>query len=299
MSFSGDTKRELCKIKNKRPSHSVAECYGILLCAKQNDQTIISIKFEQEESAKQYSQELAAMTGAMVDIKTHIRRKTDMPVGYTVSVPSDEQQQQVLSFFGHTEQIDKVNEQWLAEDGTPEAFLRGVFLACGTITAPEKEYRLEMVCARAVLAGHLKKMLQEWGISCKQTVRSGAHVIYLGDSAAIEDFLTLIGATRAALEVMSMKVYRDIRNIVNRQTNCETANIEKTVSAAALQIKAIRRLEQTSGLSALPDDLRQAAQLRQVHPDLSLRELVQHSNFSLSGLDRRLKKLVELARAQK
>ena len=138
-----------------------------------------------------------------------------------------------------------------------------------------------------------------WGFSPKYVVRKGAHVVYFKASEQIEDLLTFMGAQNAALEIMNLKVFKDFRNKANRITNCETANIDKTVAASSTTLRAIALLRGRHALDTLPDSLREAARLREENPDLALKELAALFDppLSKSGLSHRMKKLEELARA--
>lgn len=140
--------------------------------------------------------------------------------------------------------------------------LRGCFLTCSSITDPEKEYHLEFVVLNDRLSDDLLTLMNDIGIHAKATKRKGINIIYLKESENIEDLLTLMGAMKSTLELMNVKIYKDVRNKVNRVTNCETANIGKTVVASSNQIKDIEWIAEHEGLDYLPDELRQVAELR-------------------------------------
>ena len=141
------------------------------------------------------------------------------------------------------------------------------------------------------------KQLLELGFSPREARRGRSFVTYFKQSEAIADFLTCIGAPVAAMELMAAKVEKDMRNVINRKVNCDTANADKTVAAAQQQLAAIRRLEEEPGLGSLPEGLQQAALLRIANPEASLADLAQLSvpSVTKSCLSHRLKKLVELA----
>ena len=190
-----------------------------------------------------------------------------------------------------------LNSRLFKRDCCVQAFVRGAFLACGSVTDPNKEYHLEFSVPSLSLAEGLLSLLQEHGIPIKLASRKGIRLLYLKESEPIEDLLTYMGAVNNSLELMNVKIYKDVRNKVNRVTNCETANIEKTVNAAAGQVEAIRLIEQTLGLDELPEDLREVAGLRLENPDMSLRELCQSlvEPISRSGVNHRLKRLMAIA----
>ncbi|MBR5620416.1 MAG: DNA-binding protein WhiA, partial [Clostridia bacterium] len=177
------------------------------------------------------------------------------------------------------------------------SFIRGVFLACGSISSPEKSYHLEFVVPFLKLSNDLFSFLQELGFPPKHIMRKGYHIIYYKDSESIEDLLTLMGATNATLRLIGIKVDKDMRNHVNRRVNFETANIDRSVQAGTQQIDAIRKIERTRGLDSLPQGLQEIAQIRLEHPEATLYELEQlfEGRLSRSGINHRLKRLEQIA----
>ena len=173
------------------------------------------------------------------------------------------------------------------------AYLRGVFLSCGTVTDPASSYHLDMVLSDDDMAEEFGFFLEDMGIMPKHTARKGLPVLYFKGSEAIEDFLTLIGATKAAFALMNTQIVKDIRNNANRISNCELANIDKSVSAAAVQCEAIRVLYETGRFSMLPDELQETAELRYANPELSLKDLAQlhEPPLTKSGLNHRLQRI--------
>ena len=171
----------------------------------------------------------------------------------------------------------------------------GAFLAAGSVSDPVKTYRLEYVCPTEEMADELSQLLLEFEIEMNFTDRRGLILLYTKDSQMIEDTLALIGAGTSALELMNVKIFKSVRNKANRETNCETANLDKTVAAATAQGEAIRKLDQQGLLQGLPEEMQKLAHLRLAHPEFSLRELAEEMNLSRSAVDRRLKKLISLA----
>jgi len=139
------------------------------------------------------------------------------------------------------------------------------------------------------------------GFFPKETARGGNYIIYFKQSSAIEDFLTLIGAPLHAMELMSEKIEKDVRNSVNRKVNCDTANVTKTVDACAMHIESIRKIEAAGGFESLPERLRQTAVLRMQNPELSIKDLADISTppVTKSCLNHRLRKIVEISDAIK
>ncbi len=183
------------------------------------------------------------------------------------------------------------------------AFLAGVFLACGSVSNPEKDYHLEFVVYHQRLATELCELLQTaLGTNAKITQRGQSSVVYVKGSENIEDILTVIGATNASLELMNLKVYKEIVNLANRRTNCDTANCERQNRSAQRQIAAIEAIKASPmGLSQLPDDLLEIAEKRLLYPDLSLGELAQTflPPLSKSGLNHRFARLEAIAESLK
>lgn len=191
-----------------------------------------------------------------------------------------------------------VNLSVLEEDCCRRSFMRGAFLTGGAITDPAKSYHLELVTDRYNVSRQTLSLLIDMEFTPKETSRSGNYIIYFKQSSAIEDFLTLIGAPLHAMELMSAKIEKDVRNTVNRKVNCDTANVSKTVDAAVMQITAINIIKERGEFEALPGKLRQTAQLRVENPELSIKDLAEMFTppVSKSCLNHRLRKLIELSR---
>ena len=192
-----------------------------------------------------------------------------------------------------------INLGVLESDCCRASFVRGAFLAGGSITDPEKGYHLELATSHMSVSREMYSVLLELGFSPRSATRGRSFVTYFKQSEAIADFLTRIGASVAALELMAAKVEKDMRNEINRKVNCDTANADKTVAAAQQQLAAIRRIESEHGLDSLPEGLQQAALLRIANPEASLADLALLSNPAVtkSCLSHRLKKIVEMAPA--
>ncbi len=302
MSFSSDVKRELLKITPEASCCHKAEAYGFLLFSKSFALQNITLSTERESLARAAAEHIAAEAGVFVEIVTPSAREKPEGGHYTVTVPRASQRRQVLENFGHSgrELNLRVNHRNLENDCCAAAFLRSVFLSCGTVSHPDKEYHLEFVVPLLRLSEDLEELLvsaTEGEVTPKRIMRKGAHVLYLKESEQIVALLARMGAVHASMEIMQVKMYKELRNQVNRVTNCETHNIEKTAAASAEQRAAILRLQERGALGALPDELRELALLRLENPDMSLRELGGSLSrpISRSGVNHRLKKLIELS----
>ena len=178
------------------------------------------------------------------------------------------------------------------------AFLRGAFLCIGSMSDPNKGYHLEFVCENEAQAAQIQKVICSFEIDAKIVKRKKYHVVYLKESESLVDLLNIMNAHVSLMELESLRVEKEVRNFVNRQVNCEAANITKTVKAAGGQIEDILFLQKHYGLSNLPEPLRQMAEVRLEHPESSLAELGSYLNppVGKSGVNHRLRKLGELAR---
>lgn len=176
-------------------------------------------------------------------------------------------------------------------------FLRGVFLSCGIVSSPDREYHLEFTLGTEEKAEKICRLMNESGMNIKKSRRREKHILYTKDSEGISDILTYIGAMLSSMEIMNAKIYKGVRNNVNRAVNCESANIEKTVAASRKQLEDIEYIAQCNSLGILSDELRQIADIRMENIELSLTEIGKLSKpeISRSGVYRRLKKISGIA----
>lgn len=177
------------------------------------------------------------------------------------------------------------------------AFLRGAFLCIGSMSAPEKGYHLEFVCAAEEKAKQLQRVIYGFGIEAKIVQRKKYYVVYLKESEAIVDMLNVMGAHVALMNLENLRILKGMRNSINRRVNCEAANITKTVNAASRQIEDILFLKEHYGFEKLSDNLRQMAQVRLEYPEAALKELGEYLDppVGKSGVNHRLRSLSELA----
>jgi len=189
------------------------------------------------------------------------------------------------------------------EDQRMRSYLRGAFLATGSVNNPEtSRYHLEIYSLYEMHNEGIAQMMNYFHLNARTTKRRNGYIVYLKEAEKIADFLQLIGATNAMLKFEDIRIVRDMRNSVNRLVNCENANINKTVAAAERQVENIKHLQATVGLDNLPDKLREIAVLRLENPEVSLKELgdmVPSGPISKSGINHRLRKLNQLAETDK
>ncbi len=300
MSFASDVKNEIClSQKHGKDCCLLAECYGILLFAGAFHAGGFKIMTKNAAFAERVPWLFEKVFGA--GVKTAVTETKEGSPLYFLSEASPGAMEAIFAGLSVSPAASvslTLIPALLRTTCCKKAFMRGAFLAGGTLTDPEKAYYLEFSTPRMAVAAGFKAFLAgELEAAPKKMMRKSNYVLYYKESEHIEDLLTLIGAVSSALKMMEVKVVRDVRNHVNRVTNCETANITKTVYAAASQLEAVERIRRKRGLSALSGPLRQAAELRRKYPEASLAELAALADppVSRSGLNLRLKKLAEIA----
>ena len=190
-----------------------------------------------------------------------------------------------------------VNYGILEEDASRQCFIRGAFLAGGSVTDPEKQYHLELVTDHYSVSRETYSLLLDMGFSPKETDRGGNYIIYFKSSEKIEEFLTTIGAPVSTMAIMTARISKGMNNEINRKVNCDTANVNKTVEASQMQIAAINRLKESGKFDDLPAKLRETAQIRLENPELNLSELAGLFDppVTKSGLNHRFRKILTLA----
>lgn len=296
-SFSQLTKEELCKAEYTRECCRQAVLAGMLLLGAVITKEKIRFVTENADVLSVYMNQC--------EHQRLVRQKLLQPpeaVRYSAELRDEEQIAAVLDQFRlldpDTGVIRYRIDPFLTEkECCRKAFVRGAFLSGGTVIDPKKNYNLEMVTPYLGLSRDMHRLLLKCGFDFKMVTRKSKYVLYLKNSEAISDFLTYMGAYQAQMELLNIKIEKEIRNDFNRTANSETANLEKTINASVRQVQAIEKIQRTRGLDSLPDDLREIAVLRLKHKELSLSELGMLMNppLSKSGVNHRLKKLMELA----
>ena len=297
MSFSSNVKAELCKASLNPRACAVAEGYGVLLYCNTFTSTEVRIITESRDFAARLPKLFKKAFGVSFDQEPAEREKGKLQFAVT----SEEKISKIFDAL----QMDlkssltlHVNFGLLEEEAQCMAYLRGAFLAGGSVTDPAKRYHLEMTTSHYKVSRETCALLIECGFSPKELTRGGNNILYFKQSDYIEDFLTAIGAQVAAMGVMEAKVEKDLRNGVNRRVNCETANLTKVVDASMGQMAAIRALEASGELEKLPGKLRETALLRKENPEATLQELAAMLDppITKSAINHRMRKLLELAR---
>ena len=298
MSFSYDTKNELCQLPIQRTCCARAEAYGILLYCNTFSPAEVRIVTENPNFAGRLPKLFQKAFGIRFD-----RQPEGEPQGKLVfQITEEKMLHHIINTLGYDPRqhlVLHINFGMVEEPCCRSAFLRGVFFAGGSITDPLKRYHLELTGSHLQASRELGVLLRESGYPPKSISRGGGFVTYFKQSHQIEDFLTLIGAPVAAMNIMTAKMEKDLRNSVNRRLNCDTANVDKAISASMEHLEAIRALRQAEKLEELPEKMQETVRLREAYPELTLAELAQEFDppVTKSCLNHRLRKLLELSRA--
>ena len=263
LSFAARAKAELCRVKTTKKCCAAAECYGALLYCNSFTSREIRVITGSAEFAERLPRLFRRAFGFGFDVLP----APDTRPGARRTLLIEDRGKLAGVFRAVGMEPDDtlalhINLGVLENDCCRAAFVRGAFLAGGSITDPGKGYHLQLATSHMSVSRELYSVLLELGFSPREARRGRSFVTYFKQSEAIADFLTCIGAPVAAMELMAAKVEKDMRNVINRKVNCDTANADKTVAAAQEQLAAIRRIEVGTGLRSLPEKLQQAAQLR-------------------------------------
>lgn len=296
MSFSANVKTELCKPEVERGCCALAEAHGVLLFANTFSAEAIRIVTESRE----FAQRLPRLFHKALGVRFDQLPEKDAAGKLTLCITDADKIRRVFELCGFSAQTSvslHVNFALLEKECCQRAFLRGAFLAGGSVTDPEKRYHLELSTTHLKVSRETETLLREIGMETKRTERKGSCVLYYKQSDSIEDFLALIGAGVSAMAVMSAKIEKDWRNEANRKTNCDSANVDKAVAAAGEQLAVLQKLQDAGLFDTLPEKLLYTARLRQENPETTLTELAElhEPPLSKSAVNHRLRKLASMA----
>lgn len=296
MSFSSEVKKELSELPNLANKEAVKfEFLGYLttnhVLTEQTKQSL-KLKFstENEYNINRFSKLLNNLQYTKYEIQI---------VGKTFSITVPAPKFEEITY--QKQQIDlnqkQIEEQMHKKETLQKAFVRGAFLGSGYISNPKSNYHLEILFSKPENAKLVLEILQNYNITFKQITKNQAYDIYAKDGEEISKFLAFIGANQSILKFEEIRVYRDIRNNVNRKVNCETANLNKTVNSALKQIEAIKYLQEKGKFESLSEEMQEIAKLRVSHPEASLAELgtMLKKPVGKSGVNHRLKKIEKMA----
>lgn len=299
MSFSFDTKQELSYVPAIPDTQKLAQCYGLLLFSKRFTYNEIVFTTENKYINENLKSILTQLFCPMLESQSSLKLRNSKNQLITTRLINPEDCNRIFESFGYSKNDVslRLNRANITDDKELSSFLRGAFMSCGSVSNPEKNYHLEFKVPFRNLANDLLTLLCEiepCSLKPKSVVRQGYFIVYIKDSEQIADFLTYIGATNSAMEIMGAKALKQMKNIAVRKVNSELHNIKKTADASAKQINAIKKLMKSDVYKTLPEELKEMAQLRLDNPDLSLRALgeLTSDNISRSGVNHRLKKLM-------
>lgn len=300
MSFSANVKNEILCAETENDCCRHAFAYGMLLFSRAFSYYDMFLLTEHEGVANKYAELMQTVCGVTPKLIKSDAGK------FKVEVTSKEDRIKVMETFGYDRKNGGSRLNWsnISDECCKSSFLKGAFLTCGTVNDPNKNYHFEFVVPYLNLSRDLKLFINyydELSVVPKSITRNSNYVIYFKDSESIEDLLTVMGAFNSSLEIMGVKMYKDMRNNVNRKLNFENANLDKTLDASSKQVDAILHIKNTVGLSYLSDDLKELAEIRLENPDMSLRELGEKLSVSLSrsGVNHRLQRICEISKGIK
>ena len=305
MSFSSSVKDELSRQMPGARHCQIAETAAILsLCGRvkisASDHFWIEIHTENVAVAREYFTLLKKTFNIRTDVSIRSGINPGRSRTYIVAVREHEEALKVLQAVKLINSQGEIGENLslirnvvLQNACCRRAFIRGAFLAAGSISAPEKFYHFEIVCPTEPKAEQLKNIIATFDIEAKIVPRKKYYVVYIKEGSQIVDILNVMEAPVSLMELENIRIVKEMRGSVNRQVNCETANINKTVSAAVKQIEDIRFIQSVAGLSGLPESLQEMARIRLERPEATLKELGEalEPPVGKSGVNHRLRKL--------
>lgn len=297
ISFSGNAKAEMAKVFPQKNCCALAQCFGILLFCNSFHSDNIRIITESRE----FAAILPKLFKKAFNVPFDIVPDEDTMGKLCFQITERENIQKVMASYGFDARDTlalHINFPVVEEECCRTAFLRGAFLAGGSVTDPSKGYHMELATTHQSVSKEANILVEDaMGFSPKTAVRGGSRVLYLKQSDQISDFLIFLGAPVASMGIMEAKLEKEMNNKVNRRCNCDDANTSKVVEAAQEQLSAIRVLRQNGAFEHLPGKLLQAATARENNPEASLSELasMMEPPISKPAMNHRIQKLLKLA----
>ena len=309
MSFSKEVKEELSRQMPPARHCRIAEIAAIIsfcgnVCISSGDRYSIKIHTEKLSVARKCFTLLKKTFNIYTEISIRQNAYLKKSKTYTIFIKRHEDALRILQATKLLDENHEVEENLSIADNVvimqlccKRAFIRGAFLAAGSISTPQKFYHFEIVCQSMEKARQLQGIIQAFNIDAKIVVRKKYYVVYIKEGSGIVEILNVMEAHVALMNLENVRILKEMRNFVNRQVNCETANLNKTISAAVKQIEDIRYIEENAGLSSLPENLEEIARVRLENAESSLKELGTMLNppVGKSGVNHRLRKLSEIA----
>jgi conserved hypothetical protein len=301
MSFSNDVRNELARIIPEKTCCQKAELSALLmlrgdLAPNAIGELCLSTQVESATPARKIYRLLKEAYGLSSTVRVQEKKRFKKSRLYVVETPIDKfQGESCLKELGLADSTRKSQINWalLGRSCCKRAFLRGIFISRGFINRPEGNYHLELVLNDSRLVSDVQKIMRKLGVEARISERKNSLLLYIKESETIVDFLRLVEASKALLDFENVRIVKSMRNQVNRQVNCETANLAKTVDASVRQVEMIERLLDKIGVKGLPPNLRDLAILRLDHPDSTFKEMgiMLDPPLTKSGVAYRMKKL--------
>lgn len=283
MSFSSDIKEELGRQYSKSRHCQMAELSGMIELDGRIDEQNGTMYFKTDNP--------------VLLEKYAILMKKVFELDISKSISKEDTDRIMQTFKWNRLEGATTNGLILQNTCCKRAFIRGAFLAGGSMSDPNKSYHFEIVCHTLEQAKQLQGVMQSFDTDAKIVERKGHHVVYLKEGSQIVDMLNVMEAYVALMNLENVRILKEVRNTINRKVNCETANINKTVNAAVKQVEDIELIRERIGLDNLPDNLQEMALLRLEYPEATLKELGNYLEppVGKSGVNHRLRKLSAIA----
>lgn len=308
MSFSGEIKEELGAHISEARHCQIAEVSAIIsICGSVHIDSrgwyALKIHTENIVVAKKCFTLMKKTFNIIADISVR-RNIVKQNIAYAIIIKKNEDAMRILQATKLLDEQGEISEEMsivqnvvVQESCCKRAFIRGAFLASGSMSDPEKSYHFEIVCATREKAEQLRTLINTFGMDAKIVRRKKNYIVYLKEGAQIADVLNVMEAHVALMKFENVRILKEMRNSVNRKVNCETANINKTVSAAVRQVEDIKYIEERIGLDTLTEELEKTARMRLIYPEATLQELggLLTPPVGKSGINHRLRKLSTIA----
>ncbi len=302
MSYSSQTKEELCRIEPDSVCCLLAELSGIVSAAgsviyRGGGEKRLSIETENSAVARRTFTLLREVFDVQPELSTFKRARLGGRSSFRIEIGGSEAAFVLEGCGIHVTQRRSVPRDITVRKCCRMSFLRGVFLACGSVADPEKEYHLEFVLGDETFAQALQRLIARFSLAAHLGKRRQMTLVYLKGQSEITDMLSIFGAQSARFQMEDAYIRKELRNNANRAVNCDSANVQRAVTAAARQIEAIRTLTAACGAASLPPALQEIAKLRLEYPEMSLEELGRLCDppVGKSGVNHRLRKLEQMA----
>ncbi len=306
MSFSSDVKNEIINQTEMTKRQRIARLLGMLCFGARISNTDGGFRLKFSTENPKIARTLYQLIKNDCDIKANLRVfRGPKSIVYFVTIDDTLEINDLFHTCGLLKRSEEIKDfgsyfistSFISDSSEKKAFIRGAFLASGSVINPNKNCHLEFVTAHKRLCDDMSKLLSEFDLTVKTALRKTNYVIYFKHNSDVADILTLLGAYDSVMEYHNIKIIKDMRNSINRKMNCDSANMTKTLDAAFRQAQAIEKLQKLGVLDKMSDQLREVARLRLEYKELGLKELGEMMNPPLgkSGVNHRLRKLVEEA----